>query len=141
MLVPAYRAWRNYLLDDAQKIEPYTQHAFIIRERSIWDERMGMTVAYIHNLVFTQIGPLTCFGLIGADGDPMLRESMVKPTGGVLPSLIPNTWNPVLTDRMLNTMDHADVHCNIRVMEFSKTRKREPLLWSQEVKKRARGKS
>ena len=95
---------------------------------------MGMLVAYIHNLVFTQIGPLMCFGLLGpcSENDRWaLSQSRVSTSGGSLPNLIRGEINFELTDGMLVTMDHADVHCNLRVRDFAKSRGRIPLLWSK----------
>lgn len=138
-LTPAMKAWKAYLLKKAGDVGSFTQHAFVVRDDTVWDERLGMYVSYPHNLVFTQIGPLICFGVLGDTPEIdqwTLKSSMVRPTGGVLGNLVSHSCNWELTDDMRRVIEYADEHCNYRVVEFSKSRNRTPIPWSEYARKR-----
>jgi hypothetical protein len=135
----ALKSWRDFLLKKTDDTEPYTQHAFVIGDETIWDERLGMHVSYPHNLVFTQVGPLLCFGVFGTtppEDRLALKGCMVRKSGGVLPNLLRHSLNPELTDAMRSIIEYADEHCNSRVIEFSKTRNRSPMVWSEYIRMR-----
>lgn len=139
--VPAFKAWESFLLGESEDIGDFTQHAFVIRDEMIWHERLGMYVSYPHNLVFTQVGPLMCFGVLGPqppEDKKTLRQSLVKPAGGVLCNIIAHAVNGTLTQSMRYIIDFADEHCNWRVTEFSKSRNRKPTPWSEYVNRQDR---
>jgi hypothetical protein len=71
---------------------------------------MGMLVAYGHDLVITQLGPLLVFGLVGTrahseDDSWALKQSSVNKNGGTLPVLVDNQVNYTLTEPMRKAMD------------------------------------
>jgi hypothetical protein len=125
IIAPARKQWEKYLLGEAGTVAPYTLHALVMRDApTLLVERIGMMVAYPHNLVLTQIGPLVCFGNLGVvpvteDEIWALGKSMVSDEGGKLPTISLHERNRVLTDGMVEAMDIADIYCGMRARDFA----------------------
>lgn len=117
--------WREYLLGKTQTVGPYTQHVCIVADLdSLWSQRIGGQVAYVHNLVITQIGPLIVFGRLKGqsrltrDERNALNRTELTNNGGMLQTISQTEKNLALTDDMADLLNHADQWCIDRASEF-----------------------
>lgn len=124
------KPWRDYLLGKTQTVRPYSQHAYVIADiDSPWAGRMGCEVAYVHNLVITQIGPLVVFGMLQDKSGASQRErwalekSELTDAGGVLPNITQSEHNYVLTDDMTAELNHAGIWCVKKANEFESSQR------------------
>lgn len=123
ILRPALKKWRNYLLGKSSNVGQFTQHAFVFGESDFpWEERIGFQIGYIHNLVISQVGPLVCFGLLKKSSlnqreVQVLSQSEITDAGGVLPVISETEVNKLLTDDMVQVLNHTNIWC------FAQTRK------------------
>jgi hypothetical protein len=86
----ACRQWKSYLLGNNRRVEPFSQHIFIIHDAKLRRHNvLGGNIFPKHGFVFTEIGPLSMFGLLGRSGLDLKEiriwdTSMFRSEGGII---------------------------------------------------------
>jgi len=125
-LRPACRQWKSYLLRNKHRVEPYSQHIFIVHDRVMERHNaLGGNVFLNENLVFTQIGPLWILGLLSREGlglndIKVWDKSRLRPDGGTIQPIQEWRVGKTITLQLSKFLSQFEIAITSRAREVAK---------------------
>jgi hypothetical protein len=122
----ACRQWKSYLLQNKHRVEPYSQHLFIVHDRKMQRHNgLGGNVFFKENLVFTQIGPLWILGLLtrkglGLNDIKVWDKSRLRSEGGTIQPIKEWRVGNTLTRQLCKFLSQFEVAITSRALEVVK---------------------